>query len=67
MSVVEGHTVFPAAIGLPSVVATTMRSFDSSEWNVPKVPPAHELLMVLGWFGSAGWTAEGRLSAHCSC
>ena len=45
-------TDFPAAIVLPSVVATIRRSFDSSEWNVPDVPSAQELLMVLGWFGS---------------
>ena len=30
-----------------------MRSLDSSEWKVPKVPSAQELLMVLGWLGSA--------------
>ena len=41
-------TVLPAAKALPSVVATMRRSFDSSEWNVPEVPSAQELLMVLG-------------------
>jgi len=41
-------TVLPAAKALPSVVATTMRSSDSSEWNVPEVPSAQELLMVFG-------------------
>jgi hypothetical protein len=45
-------TVFPAAIELPSLVCTTSRSFDSSEWYVPDVPSAHALLMVFGWFGS---------------
>ena len=29
-----------------------MRSFDSSEWNVPELPSAHEVLIVLGWLGS---------------
>ena len=29
-----------------------MRSFDSSKWNTPEVPSAHELLIVLGWLGS---------------
>lgn len=46
-------TVLPGAIALPSVVATTRRSFDSSEWKVPDVPSAHELLMLFGWLGSA--------------
>ena len=35
-----------------AVVETLSRSFDSSEWNVPEVPSAQELLMVLGWLGS---------------
>ena len=30
-----------------------MRSLDSSEWNVPDVPSAHEPLMLFGWLGSA--------------
>jgi hypothetical protein len=29
-------------------VETTMRSLDSSEWNVPEVPSAPALLMVFG-------------------
>ena len=41
-------TVLPAASVLPSVVAITMRSFDSSEWKVPDVPSAQELLIVFG-------------------
>ena len=34
---------------VPSVEAMTKRSIDSSEWNVPRVPSAHALLMVFGW------------------
>ena len=45
--------VFPGTKFVPSVVATRMRSLDSSEWKVPLVPSAQELLMVLGWLGSA--------------
>ena len=41
-------TVLPAAKALPSVVETTMRSLDSSEWNVPEMPSAQEVLIVLG-------------------
>ena len=41
-------TVLPAASELPSVVEMTRRSFDSSEWNVPDVPSAQELLIVFG-------------------
>ena len=40
--------VLPGARVLPSVVWMTRRSLDSSEWNVPDVPSAQELLMVLG-------------------
>ncbi len=45
-------TVLPGAIGVPSVVAMERRSIDSSEWYVPEVPSAHELLIVFGWLGS---------------
>ena len=44
--------VLPAAKFVPSTVETLMRSFDSSEWNVPEVPSAHESLIVFGWLGS---------------
>ena len=37
----------------PSSVVTLMRSSDSSKWKFPFVPSAHELLIVLGWLGSA--------------
>ena len=47
-TVAETFTVLPCVIEPPFVLATTMRSFDSSEWNVPELPSAHELLMVLG-------------------
>src|SRR3954462_7112246 len=46
------RTVLPAAKALPSVGETLMRSSDSSEWNVPLVPSAQELLTGLGWLGS---------------
>jgi len=46
-------TVWPAASGLPFVVATTIRSLDSSEWKTPEVPSAQVPPMVFGWFGSA--------------
>src|SRR5688572_11196746 len=46
------RTVLPAAKSVPSTVETLMRSFDSSEWNVPEVPSAHESLIVFGWLGS---------------
>ena len=46
-------TVLPGANALPSVVVTTRRSFDSSEWKVAEVPSAQALLMLFGWFGSA--------------
>ena len=39
-------------VRLPLLELTTMRSLDSSEWNVPVLPSAHELLMVLGWLVS---------------
>lgn len=32
----------------PLEEVTTRRSLDSSEWNVPLVPSAQELLMVFG-------------------
>jgi len=40
--------VLPGARFVPSVVAIIKRSLDSSEWNVPDVPSAHELLIVFG-------------------
>lgn len=40
--------VLPAVRGPPSVDAITMPSLDSSEWNVPELPSAHELLIVFG-------------------
>jgi len=40
-------------VRLPLDDVTTMRSFDSSEWNVPAVPSEQELLIVFGWLGSA--------------
>src|SRR4030095_12317618 len=42
----------PAAKLVPSTVETLRRSFDSSEWNVPDVPSAHDWLMLFGWLGS---------------
>ena len=39
-------------VRLPLEEVTTMRSLDSSEWNVPELPSAQELPMVLGWLGS---------------
>src|SRR4030095_10738602 len=56
--VVQAQTVasmracLPAAKLVPSAVETLRRSFDSSEWNVPDVPSAHESLIVFGWLGS---------------
>src|SRR4030095_1861877 len=56
--VVQAHTVasirtvLAAAQAAPSTGETRMRSFDSSEWNVPEVPSAHESLIVFGWLGS---------------
>ena len=29
-----------------------MRSFDSSEWNVPELPSGHAVPIVFGWFDS---------------
>src|SRR5438477_6989575 len=55
-------TVLPGAKLPPSVVATLRRSFDSSEWNVPDVPSAQELLIVLGWFGSGPSAARPSTS-----
>ena len=44
--------VLPCVSEPPFVLVTTMRSFDSSEWNTPELPSAQLLLMVLGWFTS---------------
>ena len=41
-------TVWPCVNAPPLVLATTIRSFDSSEWNVPEFPSAHPALIVLG-------------------
>ena len=35
-------------VSRPLELETTMRSFDSSEWKVPELPSAQELLMVFG-------------------
>jgi len=55
-------TVLPGAKALPSVVDTTIRSFDSSKWKLPEVPSAHEPLMVLSWLGSGPRLARPRSS-----
>jgi len=47
-TVVLTFMVLPGARVLPSVVWITRRSLDSSEWKVPDVPSAQELLMVFG-------------------
>ena len=39
-------------VKLPLEAEINRRSFDSSEWNVPELPSAQELLMVLGRFTS---------------
>src|SRR5256885_9393346 len=39
-------------VRLPVTLAILRRSFDSSEWNVPELPSAQVLLMVLGRFTS---------------
>ena len=39
-----------------------MRSFDSSEWKIPDVPSVHEVLIVLGWFGSGPFVLRPRSS-----
>src|SRR5687768_7495800 len=55
-------TVLPGAKLVPSVVDTLIRSFDSSEWNVPDAPSAQESLIVLGWLGSGPRLARPRSS-----
>ena len=45
---------------MPSSVETLRLSFDSSEWNVPDVPSAHELAIVLGWLGSGPLPSRPR-------
>src|SRR5579859_4109661 len=42
----------PAVSGPPSVDAITIRSFDSSVWNVPELPSGQVALMVFGAFSS---------------
>ena len=46
-------TLVPWVMEPPPVDFTSILSLDSSEWKVPDVPSAQELLMVFGWFGSA--------------
>jgi hypothetical protein len=56
------RTVLPAANDVPSTVDTLRRSVDSSEWKVPDVPSAHELLIVLGGLGSGPRASRPRSS-----
>src|SRR5687767_8775052 len=60
------RTCFPGAIGVPSSVVTTRRSSDSSEWNDPAVPSAHESLIVFGWLGSGPTFARPTTSDSVS-
>src|SRR5258708_1632254 len=39
-------------VRFPLTLEMSRRSLDSSEWKVPELPSAQELLMVLGWLTS---------------